>query len=85
MGGCLLGLICARLATEAYREAVPGVDGGDRECEVDQLLIAEVRANSREDFVGNVVLSYQGDCFCPFQGRAFAFAVEWHSRQAESR
>src|SRR5690606_20072442 len=38
------------------RQAVPGVDGGDRQRQVHQLLLVEVAAKTSVQLVGNVVV-----------------------------
>src|SRR5690606_4798313 len=69
-------LVAADLGTEGDAEAVPAVDGDDREGEVDQFFFAEVFAYGVVDVVRHTVYAESGQRLGPLQRRTFAIAVE---------
>src|SRR5690606_18441433 len=68
--------IAPDLAPEPDGKSVPGVDGSDRQRQVDQLLLVEVLPHALVELVGNVVLRDERQGFRPLESRPLALAVE---------
>ena len=47
--------IFARNVAKAYAEAIPGIDGGDNQCQVGQFLFAKMLAHLLKNLVGHMI------------------------------
>jgi hypothetical protein len=61
----------SRQLAKRDRKAVPCVDGGDQQRQIDQFLVVEVRAYGLPHGVGDVVVRHQRERFGPFERGAF--------------
>ena len=61
---------------KANADTVPDVDGADDVGEVNDFLVAEVRAEAFVGFVESVGFGDEREDFGPFEGGAFAVGVE---------
>src|SRR6476646_3943209 len=73
----LAWLVGSRRRAEADGEAVPAIDGDDGECQVGQLIFAELLTRLFVYVVGDVRLGNQRHRLRPCQGGAFAVSIEW--------
>jgi hypothetical protein len=65
-----------RNRAEADRQAVPAVDGNNRQRQVDQFLIRKLLAYFCIRLVRHVVNGNQGHCLCPCQGCPLTLTIE---------
>ena len=59
--------------TETNAEAIPGVDGRNRESQIGQFGICKMRTHLLIYFVGHMIDGQQGEFFGPEQGGSLAF------------
>src|ERR1044072_1870290 len=69
-------LVDSRRRAEGDAEAVPAIDGHDRESEFRELFFGEFFPGQLEDFVRDVVLAHLRHRLGPGQGGPFALGVE---------